>query len=131
MEYKSDIIPHGQCDIKQGTLLLLPPRGRSKSNVLLFPLHLAVQLRREKHHKMQNYRFFLNICAICGTYCLRQGMAGLTAGILIPELNSIIHGMWRSLVALLVRDQKAAGSNPVIPTILNYLKVPVYRGLGA
>jgi hypothetical protein len=27
-------------------------------------------------------------------------------------------GMWLSLVERLVRDQEAAGSNPVIPTIL-------------
>lgn len=27
--------------------------------------------------------------------------------------------MWRSLVARLVRDQEAAGSNPVIPTTSN------------
>lgn len=26
--------------------------------------------------------------------------------------------MWRSLVARIVRDDEAAGSNPVIPTIL-------------
>ena len=27
----------------------------------------------------------------------------------------ILHGMWRSLVAHFVRDEGAAGSNPVIP----------------
>lgn len=27
--------------------------------------------------------------------------------------------MWRSLVARIVRDDEAAGSNPVIPTTLN------------
>jgi hypothetical protein len=33
-------------------------------------------------------------------------------------------GMWLSLVERLVRDQEAAGSNPVIPTISN--KKPSY-----
>ena len=30
----------------------------------------------------------------------------------------IVVGMWHSLVARIVRDDEAAGSNPVIPTIL-------------
>ena len=28
-----------------------------------------------------------------------------------------VYGMWHSLVARFVRDEEAAGSNPVIPTI--------------
>ena len=30
--------------------------------------------------------------------------------------NDLDHGIWRSLVARVVRDDEAAGSNPVIPT---------------
>ena len=30
--------------------------------------------------------------------------------------NHSVVGMWRSLVARIVRDDEAAGSNPVIPT---------------
>ena len=30
----------------------------------------------------------------------------------------IVVGMWRSLVARIVRDDEVAGSNPVIPTII-------------
>ena len=32
-------------------------------------------------------------------------------------LNFVV-GMWHSLVARFVRDEEAAGSNPVIPTII-------------
>src|SRR3954471_9356412 len=36
-----------------------------------------------------------------------------------PDLVSPAHcGLWRSLVARLVRDEEAAGSNPVSPTYL-------------
>ena len=34
----------------------------------------------------------------------------------------IVVGMWRSLVARIVRDDEAAGSNPVIPTIFCLVK---------
>ena len=33
--------------------------------------------------------------------------------------------MWRSLVARIVRDDEAAGSNPVIPTILKANRLPL------
>ena len=34
----------------------------------------------------------------------------------------IVAGMWHSLVARIVRDDEAAGSNPVIPTIYSTYK---------
>lgn len=41
----------------------------------------------------------------------------------------IVVGMWRSLVARIVRDDEAAGSNPVIPTIFCLVKTSRWAGL--
>ena len=45
-------------------------------------------------------KFFLHLSLICG-------------------IVATVVGMWHSLVARLVRDEEAAGSNPVIPTIFD------------
>ena len=34
------------------------------------------------------------------------------------------HGVWRSLVARFVRDEEAAGSNPVTPTVFPQARGP-------
>lgn len=39
------------------------------------------------------------------------------------------HGMWRSLVARVVRDDEVAGSNPVIPTNCERPRTVSVRGL--
>ena len=35
----------------------------------------------------------------------------------VDRILPVVVGMWHSLVARIVRDDEAAGSNPVIPTI--------------
>lgn len=46
---------------------------------------------------------------------------------LIPDnIIGAVIGMWLSLVERLVRDQEAAGSNPVIPTSLIVFQSPIY-----
>ena len=53
----------------------------------------------------------------CRLHCLRRDIL-MTLEISRPmRYNNHCVGMWLSLVERLVRDQEAAGSNPVIPTI--------------
>ena len=40
----------------------------------------------------------------------------------VDKILSVVVGMWHSLVARIVRDDEAAGSNPVIPTIYSTYK---------
>ena len=46
-----------------------------------------------------------------------QAKKGLDKEKAIGYTISCVYGMWHSLVARFVRDEEAAGSNPVIPTI--------------
>ncbi len=46
-----------------------------------------------------------------------RGSAILSLCAVTPSVGRAGHGVWRSLVARFVRDEEAAGSNPVTPTI--------------
>ncbi len=46
----------------------------------------------------------------------RAGAGRLSSGVAAPRARRHSHGVWRSLVARVVRDDEAAGSNPVTPT---------------
>ena len=46
----------------------------------------------------------------------RAGAGRLSSGVAAPSGRRHSHGVWRSLVARVVRDDEAAGSNPVTPT---------------
>ena len=41
----------------------------------------------------------------------------------------IMTGTWRSLVARFAGGEEVAGSNPVVPTILKYLKLSIFVAL--
>ena len=46
-----------------------------------------------------------------------HGPGRLSSGVAAPLGSAHCHGVWRSLVARVVRDDEAAGSNPVTPTV--------------
>ena len=80
-----------------------------------------------------------NVVVMMKNGCSQNEQVFFTLGGSVPspiaqgskERNNNYFGVWHSLVVRLVRDQEAAGSNPVTPTNMYIAKSVLFNKIGA